>query len=465
MTREREMNRRGFLGRLGITAASLPAAMVVGRIGGDEVLAAPEEYGGFLVRRSPEGEPPYQVDENVYQRFDQRNETFSREMWDPKVIESEAPFDGVEEENIRTNKEGFTRLDYAFMSAAWTIAGAFGSGAGAIGGSNGGLYSWQPLGGPGMDGMPPWDASDWTPEEVALIVKKAALFFGASLSGIAELDERWIYSHRFTKDFSDPPEIYAPILIEDVESPEEREDGTLVIPKSMRNVVVLAFEMDFDAIATYPGGPGAAATGNGYSRMTFTAACLAEFIRGLGYQAIPCGNCTGLSIPMAIDAGLGELGRLGLLITPRYGPRVRLAKVITDMPLLPDRPISFGVTEFCDACGRCAEDCPGEAISAGDRTYEPNDISNNRGINRWPVNHPRCHLVWSQTGLDCANCIRVCPFNKPEGWLHDATRALIGANSLTMDQVMLKLDEASGYGEQQDSRRYWRKDRYVHIKD
>ncbi len=199
------MNRRGFLGRLGITAASLPAAMVVGRIGADEVLAAPEEYGGFLVRRSPEGEPPYQVDENVYQRFDQRNETFSREMWDPKVIESEAPFDGVEEENIRTNKEGYTRLDYAFSSAAWTIAGAFGSGAGAIGGSNGGLYSWQPLGGPGMDGTPPWDSSDWTPEEVALIIKKAALFFGASLSGIAELDERWIYSHRFTKDFSDPP--------------------------------------------------------------------------------------------------------------------------------------------------------------------------------------------------------------------------------------------------------------------
>ncbi len=167
-----------------------------------------------------------------------------------------------------------------------------------------------------------------------------------------------------------------------------------MIPKSMRNVVVLAVEMDFDAIATYPGGPGAAATGNGYSRMTFTVACLAEFIRGLGYQAIPCGNCTGLSIPMAIDAGLGELGRLGLLITPRYGPRVRLAKVITDMPLLPDRPT------------------------------QPIDISNSPGINRWPINHPRCHLVWSQTGLDCANCIRVCPFNKPEGWLHDATRGL-----------------------------------------
>jgi len=98
-------------------------------------------------------------------------------------------------------------------------------------------------------------------------------------------------------------------------------------------------------------------------------------------------------------------------------------------------------------------------------TTQPIDISNSPGINRWPVNHPRCHLVWSQTGLDCANCIRVCPFNKPEGWLHDATRALIGANSETLDLAMLKLDEASGYGEQEDSRRYWRKDRYVHIKD
>ena len=71
---------------------------------------------------------------------------------------------------------------------------------------------------------------------------------------------------------------------------------------------------------------------------------LAEFIRILGYKAIPMGNDTSLSIPLAIDAGLGELGRHGLLITPEYGPCVRLCKVFTDLPLEPDKPIQFGVT-------------------------------------------------------------------------------------------------------------------------
>jgi len=466
MSHEDQLDRRKFMKSFGLTAISLPAATVVGRIGDSDLLASPREYGEFMVRRLPAGQHPYQVDESRYTRFDQRNETFSRGHWDSKVIDSERPFRGTEKSHIKNNDPGFTRLDYAFSSAAWTVAHGLGSGAGAIGGSNGGLYSWTPLGGgPGAAGLPPWQPSDWTPGEISEIVKKAARFYGASLAGIADLDERWIYSHRYTKNFSDPPRIHAPILVDDVSAPGELEDGTLVIPKSMRRVIAMAFEMDEDGVATYISGPGAAATGNGYSRMTFTSACLAEFIRGLGYQAIPSGNCTALSIPVAIDAGLGEMGRNGLLITPKYGPRVRLAKVITNMPLLPDRPIEFGVTEFCEVCGKCADLCPGEAIAGGKRTLEPIDVSNSPGIYRWPVHHPRCHLVWAQSGLDCANCIRVCPFNKPEGWLHEATRWLIGANTHSIDQWMLKLDDASGYGRQADPRKFWKKNRFVHIKE
>ena len=131
-------------------------------------------------------------------------------------MDSEEPFDGIEEENIVSNAPGYTRLDYAFGNASWTVAQALGSGAGAIGGSNGGLYSWQSLGGGPMEEMPPWDPSEWTPEEVTQIVKKASLFYGASLSGVAHLDERWIYSHRFTKRFTNPPFIHAPIHVEDV---------------------------------------------------------------------------------------------------------------------------------------------------------------------------------------------------------------------------------------------------------
>ena len=89
---------------------------------------------------------------------------------------------------------------------------------------------------------------------------------------------------------------------------------------------------------------------------------LAQAIRSLGYVAIPCMNSTAMSVPLAIDAGLGELGRLGYLVTPEWGPHVRIDKVLTNMPLKPDRPINFGVTEYCTECGICAVECPSGAI-------------------------------------------------------------------------------------------------------
>jgi reductive dehalogenase len=466
MTKSAVVNRREFMGALGLAAVSIPAGKVVGTLEGDPLMSSREAYGGFLVRKLPKGKPPYTVDDERCRRFDQRNETFSRGRWDPSVIEAEKPFRGMESERMKNEDLGFTRLDYAFYMAAWTVGSSLGTGAGTVGGSHGGLYSWKPLGGMNspLYGLARWKPADWTLQEVTDIIKKAALFYGASLCGVAELDERWIYSHRFTKQHTDPPNISAPIIFDDVEEPEELGDRTLVIPRSMKYVIALAFEMDYDGFATVPGGPGSAATGNGYSRMAFTAPCLAELIRGLGYNAIPCGNCTGQSIPIAIDAGLGELGRMGVLITPKYGPRVRLAKVITDMPLLPDHPISFGVTEFCEVCGKCAEHCPGDAVSETERTYEPLNVSNRAGIFRWPVDGPKCHLVWRQTGMDCAICLRVCPFNKPEGWVHEAARILIGSGIKTLDELLLKLDDASAYGEQSDPREFWRKRRFVHIK-
>ena len=74
--------------------------------------------------------------------------------------------------------------------------------------------------------------------------------------------------------------------------------------------------------------------GQGYSMMVYTANLMAAFIRGLGYKAIPCGNDTALSIPLAMAAGLGEWSRMGLLVTEKFGPRVRLCKVFTDMPAI-----------------------------------------------------------------------------------------------------------------------------------
>jgi reductive dehalogenase len=231
----------------------------------------------------------------------------------------------------------------------------------------------------------------------------------------------------------------------------------------MNRVIVMAFEMDYDAIMSYETAIGAAGAGDGYSRMSVTTASLAEFIRKLGYNAIPCGNMTGLSVPMAIDAGLGEFGRNGILITPKYGPRVRLAKVITDMPMETDHPISFGVKEFCDVCGKCADACPGDAISKEKQTWEQKSISNNPGVKRWPLDAVKCLATWqSLGGSDCGTCIRSCPFNKVDSWLHEITRIMIGAKSGNIDALMDKMDTGAGFGKQQDPEDFWKKDRFIH---
>lgn len=118
-----------------------------------------------------------------------------------------------------------------------------------------------------------------------------------------------------------------------------------------------------------------------------------------------------LSVPLAIDAGLGELGRNGLLITPEYGPCVRLCKLFTDLPLEPDKPIEFDVTDFCNQCDNCAAACEADAIQS---EIEPSFTvacpSNNPGILRWAVNHDKCYSFWIENGGDCSSCIAVCPF-------------------------------------------------------
>jgi reductive dehalogenase len=514
MAEKRGVNRRDFLKLAGLTGVALPAINIVGNLAGCEYLASRDAYGGFVVRRATEANPPYQVDDSMYKRMNGRNMGFARVMWDTKgrmeliktvmsILPKEemaqlmaamnpqkmaamdsrdcpplggfGPMGVVALMNIKKKRPGRTHFDYAFGAGSWTVASTLGTMnesfmtemPGMNYGDCPGLYSWEPLGGMGtfMSNLPKagkFDPSeyDYNPQELTDMVKTVAKFYGASLVGVAELDERWFYSDDFVGSKKD-----APILFEDVEAPIIRDDHTKVIPKSMKYVVALAFEMDYDGIKQNFCGCSDAAVGLGYSRMAFTAGSLAEFFRHLGYHAIPMGNDTSLSPPMAIDAGLGELGRNGLLFTPKYGPRVRLSKVITDFPLVPDRPISFGVTEFCEVCGKCADGCPSAAIPTGERSWEGGNISNNAGVYKWHVNGLKCLGAWMANGGGCSNCITVCPFNKPDSWLHEVTRAMIGARTGSIDEALLKLDDASGYGKALDPSAFWKnKKEFMHIK-
>jgi len=358
-------------------------------------------------------------------RFNPYREVLRRAHHDPEIIPWMTRFRDREK---KLGSPGFTLRDYALTDAAWYIEDYFAMG--NLGADHDGLYAWESRDEGSSDY--PKTASD--PMELTKIVKNAAAFFGTSLVGVCEINPLWIYSHNYN-DITD-------------------ELTELELPKGFNHAVVMAVEMDFDYIQTSPAGGSAAATGLAYSKMAFLAALMAQFIRGLGFRALPSGNDTGLSIPLAIEAGLGELGRNGILITEKYGPRVRLCKVFTDMPLVPDFPRFLGVEAFCEVCKKCAQLCPSKAIPFGEKTSGARTKSNNPGVMKWMIDPESCFRFWGANRTDCSNCIRTCPFNQKNGWQHDLTRFFI-KRMPRLNPLFLWLHDVLGYDRQADPAGIW----------
>ena len=279
---------------------------------------------------------------------------------------------------------------------------------------NRGFLSWNPL----PKGVPPNLTKDPIPlEKVKDLTKKIkviATYAGADKVGITKIDEKWIFDSVCLNGLDPGPAIIKHIVRKDVDQPEETEKE-FVLPSSIQYAVVIINVQPRALTQIGPSSvPSVASTNQGYSQGGLTAVALAQAIRSLGYVAIPCMNSTALSIPLAIDAGLGELGRLGYLVTPEWGPHVRIDKVLTNLPLKPDKPISFGVTEYCADCGLCAVECPSGAISPDkERSYLPPPSSTpcgNPGALKWYIDGKKCSRWWAESGAPCSNCMNVCPY-------------------------------------------------------
>jgi len=321
--------------------------------------------------------PNYVIDKEILKRFNQRKTVFGRKLYDKKSDFYKKGMYDNSEKVISENKEGYSRIDFAKMMGSWTAYDYFHN-----------AFSWEKLVDanstmekPVMEKFIIKDNTDMTRE-----IKKVARLYGAYQVGITRVNNNWLYSKNMDGD-------------------------SIEIPKECKFAIVMSVKMAGAAIKTSPSFTACTVTGLAYSQMAFLVACIAEFIRNLGYKAIPMGNDTALSIPMAIDAGLGELERNGLLITPEYGPCVRLCKVFTDMPLEIDKPIEFGVKDFCKKCKKCVEACKAEAIQTTEKpSFDIECPSNNHGILRWAVNHDKCYSFWIKNGGECSNCISACPF-------------------------------------------------------
>jgi ferredoxin len=191
-------------------------------------------------------------------------------------------------------------------------------------------------------------------------------------------------------------------------------------PVNLDHSFAIAFtvEMDKVMIDRAPLGPTVMESAQQYVEAGVVAVQLADFIRRLGYRARAHidGNYRVVCPLVARDAGLGEIGRMGLLMTPNLGPRVRLGVVTTDIPLAVDQCRPDGtVIDFCTRCKKCADACPSDAIPIGER--EELD-----GVRRWQINQEACFTFWCKVGTDCARCVKVCPYSHPDNLLHNAVR-------------------------------------------
>ena len=171
---------------------------------------------------------------------------------------------------------------------------------------------------------------------------------------------------------------------------------------------------------------------------------LRNYIYSLGFKAK---NLPGPDPAYAVLSGLGELGRTNRLVSPVLGTGMNLITVATDMPLAIDKPIDFGLQEFCKRCKKCAEHCPVGALSMDDEpSWEPRGEWNAPGKKTYFEDSPRCASYCFRQNTACALCFAVCPWNKQDKTLlHDVSKAL-SAKLPFAAKLMVKMDDIFGYG-------------------
>jgi len=212
------------------------------------------------------------------------------------------------------------------------------------------------------------------PSSMAAMVKEKAMGLGASLVGITTIEEDALY--------------------EGLEAPYP-------------TAICIGLKMDRDEMVHVPQERAAVEVMRAYKEVSRIAIELSEHIRSLGYPAKAYGNPNSteiLHIPLAIRAGLGQLGKHGSLISKEHGSNFRLAAVLTDLPLSVDGPADIGVDDLCASCRRCVIDCPPDAIHESKQWV--------RGVERWYVDFDKCVPYFVKT-YGCAICIEVCPWSEP----------------------------------------------------
>jgi reductive dehalogenase len=301
-------------------------------------------------------------------------------------------------------------------------------------------------------GVPKWTG---TPEEASRIIRAAMRHFGAGIVGFVELDDntrKLIYGY-------DPDGKELVFTDDPVASETETQR---FIPNSCKYVIVYTMQMSQESMRRSPTITGSQTTTLAYRRLEEVQRSTQDFLTGLGYQGLgeATTNALGIAPAFGVLAGLGEMSRLNRMISPEYGPMMRVSKVLTDLPVATDKPIDAGIMEFCKHCKKCAEACPSEALSFDDEpTWEVRGGWNNPGHKAYFEDATKCMTYWREVaGSNCGICFSVCPFaKKDKSWIHEWVK-MGTAVAPFADSFFRSMDDAFGYGVKASSEDWWHLD-------
>ncbi len=171
------------------------------------------------------------------------------------------------------------------------------------------------------------------------------------------------------------------------------------------HVICLAYEQAYEPTQSLPSIAAEIVHTSTYRIENAVALNLADFIRSLGYHAqvhSPTDG-TGAYIPVFVQAGLGQLGANGQLLSPHFGSRARIMLITTDARVTYDQPIDYGIHRFCQICQVCVNRCPGRALMREKVWW--------RGVEKNKLIYKRCRPVMARY-MDCAVCMKVCPVQR-----------------------------------------------------
>ena len=185
------------------------------------------------------------------------------------------------------------------------------------------------------------------------------------------------------------------------------------------NAMILVMEMDKEIIEKAPSQATLNMVFDTYDDLGKAANLIAGFLRENGYAAQADHPLGGLVLfpPLAQKAGIGWVGKHGLLITPEFGPRLRLAAVYTNIENLPftESNIHGWIEDYCEVCKICVKQCPPKAILDDSVTHETGRITH--------ISQLDCFEYFAQY-YGCSVCIKVCPFSESSD-AYDRLRTII----------------------------------------